>query len=252
MSVSVFISYAIESAEHNRKVMSFANKLKLEGIDVFIFNDMKLGERFNHFMEKIDECDFTLFVCTPVYKQKADSRECGVGYEWNIITTGVFNRFDERKFIPILFLGTWEESLPRWARGKYGVDYRHSSDTEFMKLVDTFRKAEDDKDTETLDFNTVKMDNTNELDSIKNKQRLLIVNEYGIEEVVDIVAHFTLKSNGKDYLIYTKNDEDINGNVMTFTSEIKINGDTVDLCGVSEDIWPEIKKVMISIANDND
>lgn len=134
MIPKIFISYSVESNEHNEKVKNFAKKLRKQQMEVLLFGDMKLGERFGTFMEDIEKCDFVLFICTPQYKRRADDREGGVGYEWNIITSSVVNQSDELKFIPVLFSGDWDTSLPIWARGKKGVDYRKELESEFELL----------------------------------------------------------------------------------------------------------------------
>lgn len=109
---------------------------------------MSLGERFTDFMELINKCDYVLFLCTPTYQEKADKGVGGVKYEKNIITAELYEKGNERKFIPVLFSGIWNESLPIWAKGKLGIDYREESDKEFIKLLDHFKenaKGNDDK-----------------------------------------------------------------------------------------------------------
>lgn len=60
--------------------------------------------------------------------------------------------------------------------------------------------------------------------------------------------------NNKDYLIYTENKEDANGNVEVYTSEVVRKEDnTTELLGIDDDnVWSEIKKVMIEIAKDGE
>ena len=70
----------------------------------------------------ISQSDVVLFICTPDYKRRADSRISGVGYESEIITSEIYETSNEEKFIPVLFAGTWNTSLPTWAKGKKGVD----------------------------------------------------------------------------------------------------------------------------------
>lgn len=86
------------------------------------------------------------------------------------------------------------------------------------------------------------------------KEMIKIIDETGIEKEVEVVAYFTLKTNGKDYLIYTENKTDASGNVEVYTSEVVSNEDgTVTLNGVDDDaVWVEIKKVMLDIAKDGE
>lgn len=119
----VFVSYSWDSGKHKEKVRNFVMDLRLHGIDVIYDGDLHLGERLQYFMENsISKSDIVLFICTPNYKQRADNRIAGVGYENQIISSELFETCNEKKFIPILFGGTWETSLPIWAKGKLGID----------------------------------------------------------------------------------------------------------------------------------
>lgn len=86
------------------------------------------------------------------------------------------------------------------------------------------------------------------------KEMIKIIDETGVEKEVEVVAYFTLKTNGKDYLIYTENKTDASGNVEVYTSEVVSKEDgTVSLASVDDDaVWVEIKKVMLDIAKDGE
>lgn len=81
-----------------------------------------------------------------------------------------------------------------------------------------------------------------------------ILDENGVEKQVEVIAYFTLTLNNKDYLIYTENKTDANGNVEVYTSEVvQKDGETTELMGIDDDnVWAEIKKVMIEIAKDGE
>lgn len=81
-----------------------------------------------------------------------------------------------------------------------------------------------------------------------------ILDENGVEKQVEVIAYFTLTLNNKDYLIYTENKTDTNGNVEVYTSEVvQKDGETTELMGIDDDnVWAEIKKVMIEIAKDGE
>jgi hypothetical protein len=78
-----------------------------------------------------------------MYKQKADERTGGVGYESAIITGELYRKLNERKFIPVLFSGKWDNSMPTWAEGKLGVDLENKSKykEEYMRLLSGLKKA---------------------------------------------------------------------------------------------------------------
>ena len=140
--ITIFISYSWENDIHNKKVKKFVKRLRKNNINVFFDRDMPLGERFTDFMEMINKSDYVLFLCTPIYKEKADKGLGGVKYEKNIITAELYREGNERKFIPVLFSGTWEESMPIWADGKKGIDYTKESDEEFKNLLINFKNNE--------------------------------------------------------------------------------------------------------------
>lgn len=89
---------------------------------------------------------------------------------------------------------------------------------------------------------------------MENKEMIKIVDELGAEKEVEVVSYFNLKSNNKDYLIYTENKVDASGNVEVYTSEVVNNADgSIELKGIDDDaVWSEIKKVMLDIAKDGE
>jgi uncharacterized protein YrzB (UPF0473 family) len=89
---------------------------------------------------------------------------------------------------------------------------------------------------------------------MENKEMIKIIDELGAEKEVEVVSYFSLKSNGKDYLIYTENKVDASGNVEVYTSEVVNNADgSIELKGIDDDsVWSEIKKVMLDIAKDGE
>lgn len=120
----VFISYAWESEEHREWVKALADRLLSDGIDAVLDQyDLELGDRLPQFMEKsVRSSDYVLIVCTPTYKQKADERIGGVGYEGHIISGELFSQRNERKFIPVLKEDSVEDSIPAFLAGKLAID----------------------------------------------------------------------------------------------------------------------------------
>lgn len=122
-ALQVFVAYSWDSESHKENVKTFVQNLRSNGIDVIYDEELSYGKRIQHFMENsISQSDVVLFICTPDYKRRADSRISGVGYESEIITSEIYETSNEEKFIPVLFAGTWKISLPTWAKGKKGVD----------------------------------------------------------------------------------------------------------------------------------
>lgn len=89
---------------------------------------------------------------------------------------------------------------------------------------------------------------------MSEKETIKVIDETGTAKEVEVVAYFTLKTNNKDYLIYTENKTDASGNVEVNTSEVRKKEDgTIELFGVDDDaVWVEVKKVMLDIAKDGE
>ena len=89
---------------------------------------------------------------------------------------------------------------------------------------------------------------------MSEKETIKVIDETGTAKEVEVVAYFTLKTNNKDYLIYTENKTDASGNVEVNTSEVRKKEDgSIELFGVDDDaVWVEVKKVMLDIAKDGE
>ena len=140
----IFVSYSWDSEEHKENVKKLVLRLRSAGFNVIYDGDLVPGDRLQRFMEKsVAESDIVIYICTPGYKYKADNRISGVGYENTIITSELFETQNERKFVPVLFSGTWKDSIPIWSKGKVGVDlsnpYQYSS--EYRKLLETINRG---------------------------------------------------------------------------------------------------------------
>ena len=118
---TVFISYGWDSAEHREWVKKLAERLSLY-FDVLIDEEVPLGGDLNVFMEeKIKSADRVLLILTPVYKEKADNRVNGVGYESVLISSDLYCNQGSTKFIPIIRKGTVEECYPRYMGRRKGL-----------------------------------------------------------------------------------------------------------------------------------
>ncbi|MCK5036508.1 MAG: toll/interleukin-1 receptor domain-containing protein [Candidatus Sabulitectum sp.] len=119
-----FMSYSWDGDEHKAWVSTLSTRLRADGVDVKLDQWHAIpGDQLPEFMEReIRENDFVIIVCTPKYKAKSDSRTGGVGYEGDVMTAELISGRENRKFIPILASGTWQESAPSWLAGKYYID----------------------------------------------------------------------------------------------------------------------------------
>ncbi len=83
------------------------------------------------------------------------------------------------------------------------------------------------------------------------KEMIKIVDENGKEKEVEVLHYFKLNSNNKDYLVYTDNTEDGEGNVLVYTSEVIETGDKIELEGITDEkVLKEITEILTNIINE--
>ncbi len=111
----VFLSYAWEDEAHNEWVLNLADNLVRSGIFVIYDRyDLGIGDNFQVFMENgIEKANKVLLIFTPHYKEKAMSRKGGVGYEYSLINSELYEVLaNNKKFLPILRKGDIASSIP--------------------------------------------------------------------------------------------------------------------------------------------
>ena len=83
------------------------------------------------------------------------------------------------------------------------------------------------------------------MDSTNETRVMTILKEDGSREEVNVVLAFEFKDTGKEYVIYTKNEVDDNGNVTIYISNVTRIGDNITLSTVADDNeWTRIKNVL--------
>lgn len=139
---TVFISYSWDSKLHKERIRQFVIYLRKHKIKVIFDGDALPGERVIDFMEHgICTSDYILMCYTPKYKEKADRRlrnnkSNDVDNEYSIITANTYDKNRQHKFVPVLFEGTWESSMPYWDVSEFGVDLSGDNRvTEMDRLV---------------------------------------------------------------------------------------------------------------------
>ena len=126
----VFISYCWEDDEHTAWVRRLAEDLS-HWVKIRIDQKLPLGVELNRFMEQaVATSDKVLIIATPEYKDRADNRKRGVGYETSLITDDLVNDQNRIKFIPIIRKGTKETSYPRYLGSRKGL---HMADDSIYK-----------------------------------------------------------------------------------------------------------------------
>ena len=99
----IFISYSWSSDEI---VVPLAQRLVSHGVEVVLDKwDLKEGQDKYAFMEQcVNDPEITkvLIVCDKKYADKANARVGGVGDETVIISSEVYGKMNQEKFIPII------------------------------------------------------------------------------------------------------------------------------------------------------
>lgn len=118
-SPTAIINYSWDSEHHKKRVRQLANKLREDGIDVFLDQyETSPPQGWPQWMEDhICNDDFVLMVCTPNYLEKVKNKDSddGKGIQWEgkliynlLYHSGTLNS----KFIPLLFNDSSPSSIP--------------------------------------------------------------------------------------------------------------------------------------------
>jgi len=141
----VFISYSHDTREHKQWVLSLAQRLLKEGIDVILDQwDLEYGTDVPAFMaHSVGRADRVLMICTETYVQKVDEGKGGVGYEALIVTGELIQDLGTKKFVPVIRQSKEPMLLPKKLGPRMAVnlsDYSPSVDEEFKNLVAQLRQ----------------------------------------------------------------------------------------------------------------
>jgi len=125
----VFVSYSWTSPEYREWIRELVDRLRGDGVDViFDMYKLKEGQDKYAFMETLvtdREVSKVLVISNRRYAEKADAREGGVGTESIIISHEVYDKVDQRKFIPIVteFKEDGEPYLPTFMGSRIFIDF---------------------------------------------------------------------------------------------------------------------------------
>jgi SEFIR domain/TIR domain/SIR2-like domain len=117
----VFISYSHDSTQHKDLVLSFAERLRKDGIDAQIDQYVKgrpLEGWPRWMLDKLDCAEFVLLICTETYYRRFRGHEepdkgRGVDWEGQLITLEIYNaKSHAAKFAPVIFGSKDREFIP--------------------------------------------------------------------------------------------------------------------------------------------
>lgn len=80
---------------------------------------------------------------------------------------------------------------------------------------------------------------------MNERRKMSIISKDGHSEEVEIVISFEFKDTKKEYVVYTKNEKDENGNITVYVSGVDRESGNPKLCGVENEAeWNKIKDVL--------
>ncbi|MEZ5535384.1 MAG: SEFIR domain-containing protein [Thiolinea sp.] len=108
--IRIFISYSHDSDQHRNAVLALANRLRHDGLDCAIDQYVNgfPAEGWQRWMEtQIEQADFVLVVCTPVYLKRYrgldDDGGRGVTFEGVVISQTLYDAYYRNtRFVPVL------------------------------------------------------------------------------------------------------------------------------------------------------
>ena len=84
------------------------------------------------------------------------------------------------------------------------------------------------------------------------KKVLSILKEDGTREEVDLLICFEFNDTKKEYVVYTKNEKDDNGNITVYVSNVNRESGEPQLFGVEDESeWNRIKDVLRELAKED-
>lgn len=129
----VFISYSWSSALHEKFVIDLAEKLTVDGIEIIIDKwDLKEGQDKYSYMEKMvsdSSVNKVLIISDKIYSEKADNKKGGVGTESQIISSEIYDKVEQTKFIPIVteYDENGKPYLPIFLRNRIYINFTKDS-----------------------------------------------------------------------------------------------------------------------------
>lgn len=231
MKYDVVVSFAGEDRQYVKKLVGL---LKQRGLKVFYdenFQASLWGADLSKTFARIyyEEALFCISVISKAYRDKP-----WTNYEMKYIRD---RQFSKENYLLPLVLEDVEIPGIRLTDGKiYAKDYPMSYIADMV-----LEKVEHAKKTNN---------NNEEFENLQVEHPIMtIVDEYGEEEVVEVLLSFEFKDNKNEYVIYTKGERDESNNITVYTSQVDHSEGEPRLLGVSdEEEWLRVKDVLRTIS----
>ena len=86
----------------------------------------------------------------------------------------------------------------------------------------------------------------------EEKKVLSIIKEDGTKEEVELLICFTFNDTKKEYVVYTRNEKDENGNVTVYISSVDRRGEIPKMGAIeSDEEWSKIKDVLRELSKND-
>ena len=86
----------------------------------------------------------------------------------------------------------------------------------------------------------------------EEKKVLSIIKEDGTKEEVELLICFTFNDTKKEYVVYTRNEKDENGNVTVYISSVDRSGEIPKMGAIeSDEEWSKIKDVLRGLSKND-
>ncbi|AAW53363.1 SEFIR domain-containing protein [Staphylococcus epidermidis] len=215
MTKKAFISYSRTSDEHLNRVVRIGESLRVDhGIDVILdVWDCTEGDDLNFFMESMvndETIDFVIILSDFQYFNRANDREGGVGKESTIITSQIYDKQKDSKFIPVFLdiLDNGKPSLPTFCNTRFAIDMT-DIELDIEKIEEIARKIHDKPLFEKPRLGKVPDYNQNQNELKKAIKKLTLSKSYNetrnFEEALDII-YKTLENIENSVEEYNKDD----------------------------------------------
>ncbi|EIM5223834.1 TIR domain-containing protein, partial [Staphylococcus pseudintermedius] len=197
MTKKAFISYSRTSEDHLNRVVRIAENLRVDhGIDVILdVWDCTEGDDLNYFMESMvndETIDFVIILSDIQYCNRANDREGGVGKESTIISSQIYDKQRDSKFIPVFLdiLSDGKPALPTFCNTRFAIDMT-DIELDIEKTEEIARKIHNKPLFEKPKIGKVPDYNQNQNDLKKAIKKLNFSKSYNetrnFEEALDII-----------------------------------------------------------------
>ncbi len=83
-----------------------------------------------------------------------------------------------------------------------------------------------------------------------SSEKIIIVDQDNNQQEVEVVTYLSSKDHKNQYLVYTKGENQPNGDVIIYISKMKVEDDKTTLEEISDDAeWKDVQKLLKEIAN---